>query len=340
MLSRVDRARYHAQHGAMLLLLGPYMGAWHRILRRDLPRASRDQVQALRDRLTGLLERDLSHVERGLYPRELLFGLPLGEALRRLPDLLREQPRVLWRIVRGAHEDLPAKVDLSDFPRYYRRTFHWQSDGWLSLRSAALYDLEVEALFAGTGDVMRRMALPALVEELRERRGARVLDVACGTGRFLRHLVEALPGLRLTGLDLSPWYLSRAEHLLQAGHSVSLVADNAESMPFRDDYFDAASCVFLFHELPPAARRGVIAEARRTLVPGGRFVICDAAQLSDSPELRPFLESFPKLYHEPYFRSYIRDDLGRLLEAAGFEVESVEPAFLSKVVVARKTISH
>jgi len=336
MLTRLDRARYHAQHGLLLMLLGPYMGAWHRLLRRDLPRPSRRELGVLRARLADLLARDLANVERGIYPRDLLFRLPAREALRQLPELLGEPPRVLWRILRKAHAELPAEVDLGRFPRYYRRTFHWQSDGWLSRRSAALYDLEVEALFAGTADVMRRMALRPLLEHLRALDAPRVLDVACGTGRFLRHLLDSLPRTAAVGLDLSPFYLERAHELLRGGRPVSLVADNAECMPFRRNHFDAASSVFLFHELPPAARRRVAREIHRVLAPGARLVVCDAAQLADSPELRPFLSAFPMLYHEPYFKSYLRDDLGGLLAECGFEIESVEPAFVARVVVARK----
>jgi ubiquinone/menaquinone biosynthesis C-methylase UbiE len=336
MLTRLDRTRYHAQHGALLLLLGGYMSAWHWLVRRDLPRPTRVQVESLRGRLAALLQRDLAHAERGLYPRDLLFRFPVTEAVRRLPDLLREPPRVLWRILRRHDGRLPEEIEADAFPRYYRRTFHWQTDGWLSRRSAALYDLEVEALFAGTGDVMRRMALAPLSELLRLREAPRVLDVACGTGRFLRQLLEAVPGVRATGLDLSPFYLARAHELLDGGHPVSLVAENAEQMPFRARHFDAVSCVFLFHELPPKARRRVADEMYRVLKPGGRLVLCDAAQLSDSPELEPFLLSFPMLYHEPYFRSYLRDDLGKLLAGSGFEVERSDPAFLARVVVARK----
>ncbi len=337
MLTSLDRVRYHAQHGALLLLLGSYMAAWHRLLRGDLPRPSRAQLRVLRARLGDLLARDLANVERGLYPRDLLFRIPALEALRRLPDLVSEPPRVVWRILRKAHAELPADVDTRRFPGYYRRTFHWQTDGWLSKRSAALYDLEVEALFAGTGDVMRRMALPPLVEHLAGLEEPRVLDVACGTGRFLRHVLDALPRARAAGLDLSPFYLARAHQLLEGGRAVSLVADNAEKMPFRDGYFDAVTAVFLFHELPPRARRRVAREIHRVLAPGGRAVLCDAAQLSDSPELRPFLAAFPMLYHEPFFKSYLRDDLAELLSECGLEVESAEPAFLARVVVARRT---
>ncbi len=336
-LSTIDRARYRLQHRALFALLGPPMLAFHRLLGPRLPRAGASQIGALRRRLEALFARDLDNVEQGIYPRELLFRTPAYEDLRQLPALLGDLPRIAWRIARRAWDELPDDVELEGFPRYYRRTFHWQSDGWLSERSAALYDLEVEALFGGTGDVMRRMALSPLVEVLRDARGPRLLDVGCGTGRFLRHVLAALPRARVFGLDLSPFYLARAHGMLGPRHPVSLVADNAECMPFDTGRFDAVSCVFVMHELPPAARRRVAAEMRRVLAPGGRLVVCDSVQISDSPELRPFLDGFPRLYHEPFFRSYARDDLGELLTGAGFEIESVEPAFLSKVVVARAT---
>ena len=138
----------------------------------------------------------------------------------------------------------------------------------------------------------------------------------------------------LTGLDLSPPYLAHAHRRLDAAGRVSLVADNAEEMPFRDAFFDAATCIFLFHELPPKARRRVVREALRVVRPGGSFVVCDSAQPADCPALRPILESFPRIYHEPYYPSYLRDDLARLLADEGFEVRAEDPAFLAKVVTA------
>lgn len=336
MLSALDRTRYHLRHRALLALLAPAMTLWHRLLAPSLPRAGPAQISALRARLEQLLERDLANVELGLYPRDLLFRFPAPADLRRLPALLADVPRVAWRVLRRAHDELPRDVDPDEYPDYYRRCFHWQTDGWFSERSAELYDLEVEALFMGTGDVMRRMALPPLLEVLHGLSAPRLLDVGCGTGLFLRHVLECAPHARVWGLDLSPHYLARARDLLGRGRRVSLALENAERLPFREGWLDAASCIFVFHELPPEPRRAVAREVNRVLVPGGRFVVCDAAQLSDSPELEPFLEGFPRLYHEPYFKSYARDDLSQLLAACGFTVERVEPAFLAKVVVARK----
>src|SRR5438445_587283 len=73
------------------------------------------------------------------------------------------------------------------YPRYYARNFHYQSEGYLGQTSAALYDLQVELLFGGTADAMRRRILPPVVRFARARNASaahplRILDVACGTG--------------------------------------------------------------------------------------------------------------------------------------------------------------
>ena len=97
-----------------------------------------------------------------------------------------------------------------------------------------------------------------------------------------------------------------------------------------------ATSVFLFHELPADARRRVMREAWRVLKPGGRFVVCDSAQLADSADIADALYSFPATYHEPYYKSYLRDDLAAVMDECGFEVETSVPHLVSKVVVGRK----
>lgn len=322
--------------------LGFATRSFERVLHPGSPLPPPAVVETLRRRFLSLLEEDLDNAERGVYPRELL-NVTWSEYLRVLPEAIADAPRIFARVRRGNFTDLPP-VAADRYPSYYLRNFHWQTDGWFSRRSARLYDFSVELLFGGTADVMRRMALPPVAQALRDRghaqgEGARVLDIACGTGRFLRQLHGLAPKARLYGVDLSPPYIDQARALLSDIPDLTLLADNAESLPFRAELFDVVTSVFLFHELPKDVRRRVAREAFRVLVPGGTFVVNDSAQLSESSEIAFSLESFQRLYHEPYYKGYLSDDLAQMLAECGFEVLETRPHLVSKVVTARRPAS-
>lgn len=337
---QIDRLAYHAQQWSLRAPLAALRYATLALSPHAREAAPDDaSIAAFERRYQDLLERDLANVEAGLYPRSLLFQMPLTTYAMRLPRLLADIPFVLQRVWRRDYRELPADVDVARYPAYFRRTFHWQTDGYFSRRSAELYDVGVELLFAGTADVMRRQVIPPISRALATGelpRDAKLLDMACGTGRTLAQIALAHPSLRLTALDLSPYYLQEAREMLADVTDVSFVAENAEQLPFRDGHFDVVTSVYLFHELPRPARRRVIAEAWRVLAPGGLFVIEDSAQLAESGELAFFMGRFATEFHEPFYRDYVEDDLAPALVEAGFVIESVEPQYLAKVFVARK----
>ncbi len=340
--SRAYRAAYRAQQATFLL----NCLAAHRVLRTVSGlkiQPSQSALDEVRRRYDTLLERDLENVERGIYPRSLLFSFPVADYARLLPKILRDFPRTIARAKRKNYKDLPVNVRLGDYPPYFRRNFHWQTDGYFSERSAELYDVGVEFLFLGTADIMRRQVLVPIVEHVREQgvERPRILDVACGTGRTLRQMAAALPQAKLYGLDLSPYYVQAAQELVsEVMPDASFVAENAESMPFRDEYFDAVTSVYLFHELPKNARRNVLREIHRVLAPGGMVVLEDSAQYAEAGDVAFFLERFSEEFHEPFHRDYLRDDFAGMLEETGFVVQRSEPCFVSKVVVAHKPLEH
>ncbi len=334
--ARATAVAYHAAHAAAVVgCLAVH--ARHGIARRPDPDAPLGEAIAEgRRRYADLLARDLAAAEDGTYPRELLVP-PVGRHLTRLPALLRQSAGIRARRDAGAWREVPADANPDQFPPYFRRTFHWQSDGYLSDRSAALYDVGVELLFLGTADVMRRAALPPILRELRRRGpGARVLDVACGTGRTLAMLAAAAPDAHLVGLDLSPWYVAAARRELGGVARASFLVAPAEDMPLREGWADVVTSTYLFHELPRAVRRQVARELARVVAPGGRVVVMDAAQRRDAPALGPALEQFPRDFHEPYFLDYLDDPLEDLLAEAGLHIEAQEDAYVSRLVVARR----
>src|SRR5207237_2116367 len=129
--------------------------------------------------------------------------------------------------------------------------FHFQTGGYLTEESAKLYDMQVEVLFSGAANVMRRQCLVPIAQFLkgRDQRKLRLLDVACGTGRFLRSVKEAFPRLAATGSDLSPAYLEEAR---RHPRPYKLATENAaaEALPLSDASFDIVTSLYPYHEVP------------------------------------------------------------------------------------------
>jgi len=334
-LSFLDRLAYRSQHLSFLINATVMQEAARLLAGAPRPYVPAAEMRALLRRRDALHARDLANVDAGLYPRELLFDIPVRRYLRSFPRLVRDSPRVVRRMRRGDFRDIPP-VDKHRYPAYYRRTFHWQTDGYFSDHSAEVYELGVELLFRGTADVMRRQIIPPITRFVRDQPCVRLLDVACGTGRTLHQLWRALPGLRLWGVDLSPAYVRTARKRLAHVDELTLAVENAEALPFADGAFDVVTSVYLFHELPRNARRNVVRELHRVLRPGGLVVIEDSAQLAESAAIATALQQFPRDFHEPFYADYLADDLGAVLADAGFTVASVEPHLVAKVVVARK----
>jgi ubiquinone/menaquinone biosynthesis C-methylase UbiE len=335
MLSRLDRLAYHSQHLSFLINATVMEEAARFVTRNPRPRVNYATWKLLQRRRTELHRRDLANVEAGLYPRELLFDIPVARYLREFPRLLADAPRVVRRMRDNDYKDIPP-VDKERFPPYYRRTFHWQTDGYFSDFSAQVYELGVELLFRGTADVMRRQIIPPITRFLRDVDHPRLLDIGCGTGRTLHQLARAHPRLRLHGADLSPAYIKLARKRLLDLDEVTLAVENAEALPWSDGTFDVVTSVYMFHELPRNARRNAVRELFRVVRPGGLVVIEDSAQPSESPDLAEVLHNFPQQFHEPFYEDYLGDDLGELLVEGGFVRVETQRALVAKVVVGRR----
>ena len=249
------------------------------------PPELRDRAMPDRRRLVAdlwrLIEQDWRNIEAGIYAMpEDWQGSPLA-GLRRAADFFADLGAVEARRHGEPADILLPAAAAGRYPPYYRRKFHFQSDGYLSQASAERYDHQVEVLFGGGAAAMRRQALVPLRQALRRHGGAtgnaRLLDLGCGTGALLREVKRNYPRLAVAGLDLSAPYLAVARRRLAPWSRVALIEAAAEAMPFAEAEFDIVSCVYLFHELPKQVRRAVVAEIRRVLKPGGSSDLCRLA---------------------------------------------------------------
>lgn len=172
-------------------------------------------------------------------------------------------------------------------------------------RVAPFYDLMNTLMTAGADARWRR----STIASLRLRPGARVLDVATGTGKLaLAAIARVAPGGEVVGLDASPGMLERARsaeaRARARGRSavdVRWLEGDAMALPLPDASVDAVMIGFGLRNLPDYA--GGLSEMARVLRPGGRLAVLE---ISEPPS------GVARLLYATWFRRII-PRLGRLI---------------------------
>ncbi len=298
-----------------------------------------DLARAAGRALRRLLEEDADRVARGVYPWSVLQpAAPRRHALDFL-RVLGDSIGVARRASRGEARsfDEAARAELEGLPAYYRRNFHYQTNGYLSESSAMLYEHQVQILFRGAADAMRRLVVEPLKKTLGSEtgRGLRLLELGAGCGSATRFVAAALPEAQIVALDLSAPYLREGRRRASGLRRVDWLRGDATDLDFVDDRFDAVFSVFLLHEMPGTARRAAIGEALRVTRPGGVIAVVDSVQERDAGALRWAIDRFPLSFHEPYFRDYARHPVETLFDEAGADSVETATGFVSKCVWGR-----
>jgi ubiquinone/menaquinone biosynthesis C-methylase UbiE len=144
-------------------------------------------------------------------------------------------------------------------------------------------------------------------------RGARVLEVGCGTGR-LAEALEQRELSRVWAVDASEAMVARARAL-----GINARVARAEALPFKAGWFDAVVMRMALHL---ADRPRALEQAGRVLAPTGRLAI--ATEDPDSFEDVWFARFFPSVPAVERFRFPSADALRLELAAAGFESVEIE----------------
>lgn len=178
--------------------------------------------------------------------------------------------------------------------------------------------------------------------------GKTVLELGCGAGFDAFEFCSR--GAQYFGIDITPQNPTRTlRHLSFYDFTPQVAVADAESLPFRDESFDAAYSFGVLHHTPdmPASFR----ETFRTLKKGGSFFVAVYHRNSVYHWLSLYLfqyvlrggflkESFRNRLARielttsgelPLVNVYSRSELKKILEDAGFRVESVSAAKLLHV---------
>ncbi len=195
------------------------------------------------------------------------------------------------------------------------------------------YDLMNDLMSAG----VHRLWKDAMVEWLNPQPGWRVLDVAGGTGDIALRIARAVRGeAEITVCDINPDMLAEGIRRAKGESAIRWIAGDAEALPVPDAHFDAYTIAFGIRNVTHIDK--ALAEARRVLRPGGRFLCLEFSQVQ-TPGLDYLYDKFsfnvlPALGHivagdgEAY--RYLVESIRRFPPQAKF-TKMIEQAGLSRV---------
>jgi ubiquinone/menaquinone biosynthesis C-methylase UbiE len=244
---------------------------------------------------------------------------------------------------RGGSEDLaPAwETELAQmqnpgltYPDYYLRTFHAYDQGNLSWESAMEVEVAARAVHAriwteagAAGDAKLRQSYHDLLKaQIPE--PSNILDLGCSVGMSTFALQAVYPQAQITGIDLSPYFLTIAQYRAQSLASQKSGAETASQTPIwlhapaeatglPDRCFDLVSAFLLFHELPSEAAIAVFREAKRLLKPGGHLALMDMNPKSEvHAKMPPYILTLLKST-EPHLDDYFTFDIEAAIESVG-----------------------
>jgi demethylmenaquinone methyltransferase/2-methoxy-6-polyprenyl-1,4-benzoquinol methylase len=154
---------------------------------------------------------------------------------------------------------------------------------------ATRYDLMNDLMSAG----IHRMWKADMIAWLKPRAGHRLIDVAGGTGDIARRALPALGGAGgAVVCDINPSMIEMGRvRALDDGilSGIEFLCGDAERLPFADCSFDLYTIAFGIRNV--TRLDGALAEARRVLKPGGRF-LCLEFTPSVAPLLRPLYDLY------------------------------------------------
>jgi demethylmenaquinone methyltransferase/2-methoxy-6-polyprenyl-1,4-benzoquinol methylase len=139
---------------------------------------------------------------------------------------------------------------------------------------APRYDTANRVLTVGMDERWRKRAIAILAPP----RGGSVLDLCCGTGDVVFHLLRIDPSLHVTGIDFCTPMLdgARARAPREARGDATFLEGDVMALPFDDACFDGATMGFSLRNVVDIDQ--VLREIRRVLRPGARFVNLDVSK--------------------------------------------------------------
>lgn len=272
-----------------------------------------------------------------------------------------EKSNIPWRDLRDKYQDPEVhssliinkqNVENRDvmYPDYYLKPFHGYDEGnlnWLAAEENEAATLNIASGYWPDADVddaqlwMRSNTTTHVANYLsgynsnilnprdhqhRDYTNPRnILDIGCSVGISSEFYQKQFPNAKVTGVDLSPYFLAvaawRSELRDKNSRVIEYIHGNAEQLNFMNGSQSLVTCNYLFHEVPFAATKNILQEIYRVLEPHGIISITDIEPSVINQNKNGLLTPFRRWMFEvtePHIFSYYENDMRELLFQCGF----------------------
>ena len=148
-----------------------------------------------------------------------------------------------------------------------------------------------------------------------------VLEVGIGSGLNLPHY-DASRVTRVIGVDPDATLLRIGRKRLQAApFEIEVLRGSAEDMPLEAATADTALVTYTLCTIPEVER--ALVDIRRVLKPEGRLHFCEHGR-SHNPRAAKWQDRLTPLWRRMAGGCHLNRPVSRLIEAAGFTIESVD----------------
>lgn len=178
-------------------------------------------------------------------------------------------------------------------------------------------------IVAETSALVETVAFPAVRHIIRSQNVTSLLDIGCAYGGYLRKIHEALPELRLAGIDIEESVIAEAKRRDTTGE-IDFTVGDIKTYDVKETY-DGVMMNNILYYFPKVERLRLLEGVRRFVKDDGTVIL--VTPLRDSEHGAPFSAAFNAFMtlHENLYPLPGKEELTEQLHAAGFKNVSISP---------------
>ena len=163
----------------------------------------------------------------------------------------------------GTKRDYLGRVNERDKAECAEIAKHWGRDYWDGDRATGYGGMHYDGRWCTVAEKM--------VAHYGIKPGHRILDVGCGKGFLLYEFAQMVPGVEVTGLDISDYAIEHAKEEVKP----DLKQGHARELPFENNSFDFVVSITTLHNLYLFDLMDALKEIER-VVRGGKYVVVES----------------------------------------------------------------